>query len=153
MYDFSGILYRIYATDSILLLLGIVLLILNKLIYKRWFPKKKDWYIVLILLVALSYMIWHTSIIISPNVESFTGEFVKKKRDSRPAPPLPYTSCYTFSYPETPDRKRGFYIDSFSSKKIFPEKLEVGKTYTIHYDKSTKVIVRVDVANSQVNTE
>ena len=153
MYDLSGILYRIYTTDSILLFLGVINIVLNKLLYKKWLPSKKHWVLILMIIVALGSMLWHMCVFISPNVETFTGEFVKSYRDSSIAPPLPFTYEYLFSYPENPNKKRGFYIDSFSSKKIFPEKLEVGKTYTIHYDKSTKVIVRVDVANSQVNTE
>ena len=43
------------------------------------------------------------------------------------------------------DPKKVFYLDTFSSREIIPDKMEVGKNYRFYYDRLTKIIVGVDV--------
>lgn len=141
MYNFSGVFYRIWGVCGILLLLGVVCI----LVERPWAKKVtlKDLKIGLIgISLAIGLGLVYASRILFPDVLSYTGEFVDTHRNSRVAPPLPFTREYVFWNGE--GKKLVFYLDTFSKKEIFPCELEYGQQYTIYYDDFTNVIVRVE---------
>ena len=143
MYNFSGIVYRIWGVSGImLLLLGIICILLEKP-WKKGFKIKKCIFGVIAILFALGLGIDYASRIVSPNISSYTGEFIRSNRDSSVAPPLRLTYEYVFWNGE--GKKQGFYLDVLSKKEIFPYDFEEGQEYIIYFDKGTNVIVRVDI--------
>lgn len=85
--------------------------------------------------------------IINPTVTTYTGQFDTYYRDSRSAPPLPFTYYYRF---RDGKNAQGYNIDQFSIKKIYPDEFEYGKWYTIYSVKgaTSQIIVRVEEAES-----
>ncbi len=85
--------------------------------------------------------------IINPTITTYTGQFDTYYRDSRSAPPLPFTYHYRFKDGE---KAQGYSIDQFSIKKIYPDEFEYGKWYTIYSVEgvSSQVIVRIEEAES-----
>ena len=81
--------------------------------------------------------------ILTPTIEIHRGIYLEKYRNSRVAPPLPLTTEFIFSNKE--GVKKGFYLDVLSAKDIVPEGFIEGFEYDIHYEKSTKIIVRVEI--------
>ena len=73
----------------------------------------------------------------------YEGKFVRTNRTGLVAPPLPFTNEYVLQNGNDP--KKVFYLDTFSSREIIPDKMEVGKNYRFYYDRLTKIIVGVDV--------
>lgn len=140
MYNFSGIFYRIWAVFGIILLIGIILILFEK----PWAPTfrlKACRFALLMVAIAICGSLFYASRVVFPNVSSYTGTYVDYHRNSRVAPPLPFTYQYEFSNEE---KNTVFYLDVFSKKQIFPGDLEEGKIYTIYYDEVTKVIVKVE---------
>ena len=95
------------------------------------------------IVIAICLSLIYVSKIVFPDVSSYTGEFVYSHRNSRVAPPLPFTTKYVFWNGE--GKKQPFYLDSFSKKEIFPYEFESGQKYTIYFDEFTNVIVRVEI--------
>lgn len=146
MYDFSGLVYRIWAVGGILLLIGIVCLLIDKP-WSKGFNHKDVKISIILLIIAIGYILCCASRIISPRVSTYTGEFMDTHRNSRVAPPLPLTSEYVFWNGE--GKRKVFYLDAFSEKKILPGEFEKGKKYTIYFDDFFKVIVRVEVVEEK----
>ena len=142
MYNFSGVLYRIWGVCGIVLLLGIVLVLLEKP-WAKDFKLKKCRLGIFIIAFAICLSLAYTSRILFPNVSSYTGEFVSYNRNSRVAPPLPLTNEYVFWSGE--GTKKVFYLDVLSKKEIFPSEFENNQIYTIYFDTFTKVIVKVEL--------
>lgn len=142
MYNFSGIIYRIWAVCGILFVLGMLLFLMVKP-WKNGFKTKDCKAAIIVMACAIFMGLVYTSRIIWPDVSSYTGDFIKSYGDSRVAPPLPFTSRYIFWNGE--ELKKSFYLDAFSKKEIFPYKFEEGKEYTIYFDEFTNVIVKVEV--------
>lgn len=141
MYNFSGIVYRIWGVSGIMLLLGIICILLEKPWVKEF--KFKSYMIGMILVIAaIGSGVFFAFRIVSPDISSYTGEFIRSNRDSTVAPPLPLTNEYVFWNGE--GKKQGFYLDVLSKKEIFPYDFEEGQEYIIYFDKGTKVIVKVD---------
>ena len=142
MYNYSGIIYRIWGVCGIILLLGIVLILFEKP-WSRDFTIKKCKLGLIILAVSICASLFYISRLIFPTVSSYTGEFVEYSRNSRVAPPLPLTNEYVFYNGE--GEKRKFYLDIYSKEKIFQHEFETGNKYTIYFDEITNIIVKVDV--------
>lgn len=141
MFNFSGVFYRIWGVCGILLLVGILCI----LVERPWAKKVtlKDLKAGLLITVfAIGLGLVYASRILFPDVLSYTGDFVDTHRNSRVAPPLPFTREYVFWNGE--GKKQVYYLDTFSKKEIFPWELEYGQQYTIYYDDFTNVIVRVE---------
>lgn len=144
MYDLSGLKYRIIAVGGIIAALGILCLIFSAF----WNPQKRDIKGVLISIVLLLTSVVYSSIylyrISNPIVLSYSGYFCDERRDSRVAPPLPFTMAYTFS--TTGKLDRTFYLDIFSKNTIFPREFDEEILYYIYYEKSTHIILKIEVS-------
>ena len=141
MYNFSGILYRIWGVCGVILILGVVCVLFEKPWAKN--VKIRDYKLGLIMIAfAIGMSLIYASRIVFPDVSSYTGEFIESHRNSRVAPPLPVTSEYVFWNGE--GKRQVFYLDVFSKKEIFPSEFEVHQKYTIYYDEFTNVIIKVE---------
>lgn len=149
MYDYSGIVFRIWSMCGILsgfiiftIIFGIIIDIAMHKKIKIKAKIKEHKTLLIILLLCILYALFLYSRIIFPNVESYTGEFIDSHRNSRVAPPLPVTWEYVFWNGE--GYKEAFYLDTFSKRKIYPYEFEENHKYRIYYDSITEVIVRVE---------
>ena len=141
MYNFSGILYRIWGVCGTILVIGLICILFEKPWAKNF--KLQDKFGLVMIVIAICLSLIYVSKIVFPDVSSYTGEFVYSHRNSRVAPPLPFTTKYVFWNGE--GKKQPFYLDSFSKKEIFPYEFESGQKYTIYFDEFTNVIVRVEI--------
>ena len=142
MYNFSGLIFRIWGVDGIMLLLGVVLLLFERP-WRKSFRLKKCKFALACIAFAICSGLFTTSRIISPDISSYTGEFVDTHRNSRVAPPLPVTSEYVFWNGE--GKKVKYYLDVFSKKQVFPCDLVIGEEYTVYFDTETKIIVKIEI--------
>lgn len=138
MYNYAGIEYRLWAECGSFFMLGIICSLWGK----PWKNGLKKNYIgPLCILMSLLLFAEYAYVYCSKDVTSYTGEFVKSSRNSRVAPPLPFTDQYNF------DDGLGweeYYLDIFSKKEIWPEDFVPGEEYIVYYDKHTKVIVKIE---------
>ena len=139
MYDFSGIIYRIWAVCGIMLILGIICIAPWKRNLK--FRDRAIGVILITFAVCLGSLYAYR--IVVPTVSHYTGEFISSNRNSRVAPPLPFTRQYVFW--NGTEKKQVFYLDTFSKKEIFPCELETNRTYTVYFDEFTNVIVKIEI--------
>lgn len=146
MYNFSGIIYRIWAVCGILFALGIVCLLFERP-WKKGFKIRNIRYSIVAISVAVCLGLIYLSRVISPGVSSYTGEFVISRRNSSEAPPLPFTNEFVFWNGE--GKKQKFYLDTFSKKEIITNEFQKGQQYTIYYDKFTQVIVKVEIVEER----
>lgn len=145
MYLFSGIVYRTWAVCGILFLLGLVLIFFEE----PWKEKgrlKKCKIGILLCVAATCLCLFYVSRIIFPNILSYTGELLRCNRNSRVAPPLPFT--YEYVIWDGEGKKQVYYLDAFSQKKLFLSEPKEGEYYTVYYDSLTNIIVKVDCANT-----
>ncbi len=141
MYHFSGIIYRIWAVGGIIFLLGLILICFEKpWKEKRGIKKYKAG--IFLCIAAMCFVLFYASRIVFPNISSYSGELIKCNRNSRVAPPLPFTYEYVIWNGE--GKKQVFYIDSFSQKDLFILEPKEGEHYTIYYDSLTNIIVKVE---------
>ena len=142
MYNFSGIIHRIWSTGGILLLLGIIGVLIDRYEAKR---KGKEFKIknckvsIITIVLAVGLCLFFVSRIVFPNISSYTGVFQYEKDESR-GPLL--SNEYVFWNGGKKDQV--FYLDVYSKQKIFPEDFEEAEEYIIYYDKLTKIIVGVE---------
>ena len=139
--NYSGIIYRIWAVGGAMVLLGIACLLVSGIRTKS-FSKECFLAGVLGALYGLGTAVYYIAQLVSPDVVSFHGVFYEEYRNSRVAPPLPFTMEYSF-YDENND-SRVFYLDVLSKKEIIPEGFLEDNEYIIYYDTSTNIIVRVE---------
>lgn len=123
------------------MLLGIACLLVSN-IGKEDF--KKDVCIAGILCVigGIVFGIDYASSLLSPEVRSFQGVFFQSCRNSRVAPPLPFTWEYSFC--SSDGSKILVYLDTFTMKEIIPEDFTLNEEYIVYYEEDTKVIVGVE---------
>ena len=121
MYDFSGVTYRIWAVCGVMFALGLLCLLLDRP-WIKGFSIKRSKFSIVAMTVAVCFGLVYFSRIISPNVASYTGEFVNTHRNSRVAPPLPFTHEYVFWNGE--GKRRKFYLDTFSKKEIITQEFK-----------------------------
>lgn len=141
MYNFSGIVYRIWGVCGIILLVGLIAILCTKL-WMQDFSISKVKIDLLFIVFAICLGLVYSSRILIPDVSSYTGEFIESHRNSRVAPPLPVTYEYVFWDGE--GKRQVFYLDIFSKKEIFPYEFVSDQKYTIYFDDFTNVIVRVE---------
>lgn len=141
MFNFSGIIFRLWGVCGIMFLLGAILILIEKP-WKKKFSFRNN--IVQILTIGFSICLglFYVSRLIFTDVSSYTGVFVSSNRDSSVAPPLPVTFEYVFD--GNSEKNKVFYLDVFSKKEIFPDEFKENVRYTIYYDTLTSVIVRVE---------
>ena len=139
--NYSGITYRIWAEGGVILLIGIGCLLVSG-IRSKSFSKQCFLVGVLCVVYGLGTAGYYMAQWVSPDVSSFHGAFYEEYRNSRVAPPLPFTMEYSF-YDENND-SHVFYLDVLSKKEIIPEGFEEDKEYTIYYETSTNIIVGVE---------
>lgn len=144
MFNFSGILYRVWGVSGVVLLLGVICICIDRP-WRNGFSLQKQRLGVILIAVSLGLAFIYGSRIISPSVSSYTGEFVESHRNSRVAPPLPLTYEYVFW--NGSGKKPVFYLDTLSAEKIILWELEPGQMYTIFYDELTNIIVKVELSN------
>ena len=140
--NYSGIIYRIWAVGGAMVLLGIACLLVSGIRTKS-FSKQCFLAGVLGALYGLGTAVYYIAQLVSPDVASFHGVFHEVYRNSRVAPPLPFTMEYSF-YDENND-SRVFYLDVLSKKEIVPEGFLEDKEYVIYYETSTNIIVGVEM--------
>ena len=141
MFNFSGVLYRIWGVCGVILVLEVACILLNRPWARE--VKIKDCKLGLIMIAAaIGLSLLYASRIVFPGVSSYTGEFIDSHRNSRVAPPLPVTNEYVFWNGE--GKKQTFYLDIFSKKEIFPDDFVSDRKYTIYFDEFTNVIVQVE---------
>ena len=141
MYNFTGIVYRIWAVCGVLFLLGLILILFEK----PWkgkdrFKKCKIGLLLCIAAVCLSLV--YISRIVFPSISSYSGELISCNRNSRVAPPLPFT--YEFVVWNGEGNKQVFYLDVFAQKAIFLADPKEEKNLTVYYDSLTSIIVKVE---------
>jgi len=142
MYDFSGVIYRLWAECGIIFCLGLLCILLEKP-WQRPRKRSKGYFLgILLMMIALGLGTYYMSRINHQDISVYQGEFIASHRNSRVAPPLPFTFEYVFWDGE--GKKPVFYLDIFSKKKIyFPEFIE-GCEYVIYFDELTHLIVNVE---------
>lgn len=141
MYNFSGIVYRIWGVCGIILFVGLIAILCTKP-WMQDFSISKVKIDLLFIVFAICLGLVYSSRILIPDVSSYTGEFIECHRNSRVAPPLPVTYEYVFWDGE--GKRQVFYLDIFSKKEIFPYEFVSDQKYTIYFDDFTNVIVRVE---------
>ena len=140
--NYSGIIYRIWAVGGAIVLLGIGCLLASGIRTKS-FSKQCFWAGVLCVVYGLGTAVYYIVQLLSPDVASLHVVFYEEYRNSRVAPPLPFTMEYSF-YDENND-SRVFYLDVLSKKEIIPEGFLEDIEYIIYYETSTNIIVGVEM--------
>lgn len=116
MFNFSGVLYRIWGVCGVILVLGVARILLNRPWARK--VKIKDCKLGLIMIAAaIGLGLLYATRIVFPGVLSYTGEFIDSHRNSRVAPPLPATNEYVFWNGEG---KKQSFIWTFSQKRNIP---------------------------------
>lgn len=144
MYNFSGLLFRIWGVCGIIFLLGLFLLLCEKP-WSATFTIKNCKFSLMLICVSLILCIFYISRIISPSISTYRGEFIKEQRNSRVAPPLPVT--YEFVFNDGSKNNKVFYLDVFSKNDWLVYDFIEGQEYVVYYDTFTKVILRIELAN------
>lgn len=139
VFNYGGMVYRVWAFCGVFLVLGLLCLMIS------WHKKpkcNKEGVLVgaLMILFALGSGMHYCNCLINPEVQRVTAVFLQAERNSRVAPPLPFTMEYQF----TSDKLYGIYLDVFAKKEIFPDNFVEGHEYTIYYEENTEIIVKVD---------
>lgn len=141
MYNFSGILYRIFSTFGLMFVMAIIIILFEKPWSRTFQFNKNCRFAIVAIIIAVVSTIFYVSLIVSPNVSSYTGEYIDSNRTFSYASPLPFNYKYTFWNGE--GVKPVFYLDAFSKKIVSPNGLEEGNIYTIYYEEKTKIIVGI----------
>jgi len=141
MYNFSGVLFRIWGVCGAILILGVVCILFDRPWAKN--VKIQDCKLGLVMIAfAICLGLIYVSRIVFPDVSSYTGEFIESHHNSRVAPPLPVTYEYVFWNGE--GKRQVFYLDIFSKKEIYPYDFVSDQKYTIYFDEFTNVITKVE---------
>lgn len=143
IYDYSGITYRLWGECGVFLLIGIVCLLLSGIKLKS-FNKECAVAGALAIVLAFGFGIDYCLCLKDPSIESIEATFDHEERNSRVAPPLPFTMEYFF----TDGSNYSFYLDVLSKKDIYPEDFVEGEEYIIYYESSTRIIVGISELGS-----
>ena len=142
MWNFGGILYRVWAVGGIILLLGLACLLVSK-IGREDFNKDCCIAGVFCSVVGIAAMIYFLFCMFFPQVSSIQGTFTQEYRNSRVAPPLPFTYEYTFY--DDDGFAGAFYLDTFTRKESIPQGFILNEEYIVYYEARTNVIVGVEM--------
>lgn len=136
MINLYGLWYRVIAVGGSFLLIGLTLLGIS--FGAKELSKKTTFLVaVLALLYGVGCFGFYGYHIANPKQKEYQGIFKREYRDSRIAPPLPFTTAYVFMSGET------FYLDTFSKKAVFLNDFEEGKKYEIIFEEATNIILYV----------
>lgn len=146
-YDFSGMYYRLFCPNMIVIFGGILCLLIafegkKDRKGKKVVNRKNVWFSISSICFGLLVAGYYGYRIQLQDVESYTGEYISERRNTREAPPLPLTVEYKFE--DSQGKKKSFYLDVFSKRRIWAEDFEVGQEYVIYYDAKMEVIVAVE---------
>lgn len=140
--NYSGIVYRIWAVAGVIVLLGAADLLVSGIRTKS-FSKSCFYAGVLVVLFGLGVAIYYANCWMNPKVDSVQGVFYEEYRNSRVAPPLPFTMEYTFSNAD--GALETFYLDVLSKKEIIPEGFQKGEEYLVSYEARSNIILGVEL--------
>ena len=146
MYNLNGILYRLFATGFFVLSMGIIVLIISKFWDKEKVNTACMWGSIFVIVVGLLGSSYYIYKYINPTIDFHEGYYVEEYRDSSVAPPFPFTYRYVFTDGDNP--KPSYCMDAFSRKDIYPDDFLNQMRYRIYYEKSTKIIVRIELIES-----
>ena len=128
MYDYSGVWFKIWGLSGTIFLLGVLCLI---------FKKNKKYGCIGIFL-AISLALLNFASIAKPSVSEYNGEFIEEHRNGRSV------FSYEYTFWNGDGNKEVMYLDVFSKKRIYPSDFIRGHIYKVYYDKSTRIILKVD---------
>ena len=151
MYNFSGILYRMFSTFGLMFIMAIIIILFEKPWSKSFQFNKNCKFAIVAIIIAVASVIFYISLIVSPNVMSYTGEYIESNRTSSYSSILPFNDKYVFWNGE--GLKPVFYLDIFSKKEICPNGFEEGNRYTVFYEEETKIIVGIKEQSDQGQSE
>ena len=139
MYNFDGILYRIWGVAGLFVLLGVCCILAPRL---RVTTINKECVIagLLCILFGVTTGIYYVSCYLHPSVQCIQSTLVEVRRNSRVAPPLPLTMEYIFL---NNDGYVAFYLDNLAKKDVLFDDFELGHEYYIYYEEQTDIIVGV----------
>ena len=139
MYNYSGILYRIYAVAVPTFLLGLLLVIIA---LKMPLIKRKSELIFagIVILISILLGCFYLYKSINPTISYCEGYIVEERGYNK----VPVTTAYVFATDEN-DEKKIIYLDAFSRKSIIENKLFNDVKYRIFYEKDTRIIVLVEI--------
>lgn len=138
MWDFSGIVNRIWTVGGFITLLGISCMLVSE-IGRKDFNKSCFGAGVFCTLVGIAFAIYFASCILFPKVDSFRGTFEKRVNNTRS---VPYTTECRFYDAES--KLHVAYLDPFSRKEMLPEDFIPEDEYIIYYETRSEVIVGVE---------
>lgn len=151
MIDLSGIWYRVYTEVPFWFLGGAFIFVVDLITIKKkhkkgkkaGFDNKISCFIGAALMVgAIVIFTNYMRDLSEPDIKSMECVFVEEYRDSRVAPPFPFTYGYVFrEIGETSSTI--VYLDTFSAKKIIREGLVTGELYTVWYSSEDNIIVQL----------
>lgn len=141
----DGLLYDL-KPRILLIIIAIILLILRQIFLKKLDDKIKKQSLAIIILGFLFGVYATTTVaisIVSPDYETYSGEYVAWHRDSRASYPFGLSNSYQFTDGET---TRSFNIDAQSKKTVYPREFIVGEEYIIYYKEgfTRDIIVKVE---------
>lgn len=139
MYNFEGILYRVWGVGGFFVLLGIGCLLVSR-INSVSVDKGCVLAGILCIIWGIASAVYYGFCYFFPQVESVQCTFVEEYRDSRVAPPLPFTMEYTF---QSEEGYTELYLDVLSKKNVLEENLILQKEYIVFYETRTEIIVGV----------
>ena len=93
---------------------------------------------ILCILLFMYELISHVSVITNPDIVTHEGKLIQVRRGGV----VLFGKEYVVENGN--DKNEVFYLDTFSKKKIYADEFEVGEIYRIQYEKTTKIIVKVD---------
>ena len=136
-YDFSGLWYTIWTDAAVTFILGLIVLIgciVGAL------PSKK-WLLVAIvgMIIGFGYSAEYIIYINNPQIEMGEGILIAEHRRDLMAP---FTWEYTFE--DSDGQRTSGYLDSFTRKKMLPERFIKGEKYRIYYEDQSNIIVKIE---------
>ena len=146
MYNYSGIVYRIWGMGGVICAVGIILLILSFLFKVDELRKRAFIVGVVFSILGLGLAFEYSSILRNPEIQMFEGSFLEEHSNSRVAPPLPLTWEYIFK--DKDGASSTFYLDTFSLKDIVDESFVNNSLYRVYYESEYKIIVKVEALSN-----
>lgn len=141
MYNYDGIIYRIWGVAGAFILLGIGCLLVSQR-HTISFDRECYYAGILCAIFGIATAAYYIFCYIHPQVESIQCTLVEERRNSRIAPPLPLTMEYIFLNEEG---YTAFYLDVLSNDTVLEEALVLGEEYTVFYESRTDIIVGIAV--------
>lgn len=138
VYDLNGLYYQMKSDGWVLGIVGLVFLLSSHF----WAAEKRNLKELMIgiicSLLCICFTGYHIYVINNLNVAVHEGTFVEENREN------PYLFRMKYCFTSAKGLKPLFYLDIFSKKKIYPDKLEKGVVYRIYYEEKTDVIVKIE---------